>query len=389
MAPIKVGLLGYGNSAKYFHLPFILPNPNLQLYAFLQRKEAPTDRSNTGPGIHCTIDYPEARHYRTADEFFADDQIELVIVCTHHDTHFEFAKKALLSGKHVVVEKPFTVTSQDADQLIALSKTVNKILTVYQNRRYDSDFRTLQHLYQQGVFGRVTEFQNYYDIDNAPWMTAERADPYAPDSPPGGGMMYGLGTHSLDQTLVLFGRPKSVTAFTRVLRAGGKVKGKDFPKGCEDTFTIVLQYDDDGKGTGRRDLVCTIKTTIVSPAPLERMLKFWVRGTEGVFIKNGEDVQIEQIREKGMKTTDPDYGLEPAKYYGYLSTKKKLDDPSVSEDGTVTSHPGSYVDYYKDVVAAIRGEKEIFVKPEESRDGIRIIELAKESAAKGITVPWS
>lgn len=156
---------------------------------------------------------------------------------------------------------------------------------MYQNRRYDSDFRTLQHLYQQGVFGRVTEFQNYYDIDNAPWMTAERADPYAPDSPPGGGMMYGLGTHSLDQTLVLFGRPKSVTAFTRVLRAGGKVKGKDFPKGCEDTFTIVLQYDDDGKGTGRRDLVCTIKTTIVSPAPLERMLKFWVRGTEGVFIK--------------------------------------------------------------------------------------------------------
>lgn len=90
-----------------------------------------------------------------------------------------------------------------------------------------------------------------------------------------------------------------------------------------------------------------------------------------------------------MTTSDPGYGLEPEKYYGYLSTKKKLDDPNVAEDGTVTSQPGSYVDYYKDVAAAIRGEKEVTVKPEESRDGIRIIELAKESAAKGVTVPWS
>lgn len=112
MAPIKVGLLGYGNSAKYFHLPFILPNPNLQVYAFLQRKEAPTDESNVGPGLHCTIDYPDAQHYRTADDFFADGQIELVIVCTHHDTHFEFAKKALLSGKHGIALPPPPLPSQ-------------------------------------------------------------------------------------------------------------------------------------------------------------------------------------------------------------------------------------------------------------------------------------
>ena len=100
MAPIKVGLMGYGFSTKCFHLPFITPNPDLEVYAFLQRAEAPQDKSNVEAGVHCTVDHPKAKHYRTADEFFADSNIELVIVCTRHESHTEFAEKALMSGKH-------------------------------------------------------------------------------------------------------------------------------------------------------------------------------------------------------------------------------------------------------------------------------------------------
>ena len=100
MAPIRVGLLGYGFSTKCFHLPFILPNPEYKVHAFLQRKEAPQDKSNVEAGVHCTIDHPDAKHYRTADEFFADKDTDLVIVCTGHDSHADLAEKALKAGKH-------------------------------------------------------------------------------------------------------------------------------------------------------------------------------------------------------------------------------------------------------------------------------------------------
>jgi predicted dehydrogenase len=100
MAPIKVGIVGYGFATKCFHLPYILPNPDLEVYAFLQRAAAPTDPSQAPRWGHCTIDFPQAKHYRTADEFYADGQIELVIVCTSSGAHYEHAEKALLTGKH-------------------------------------------------------------------------------------------------------------------------------------------------------------------------------------------------------------------------------------------------------------------------------------------------
>lgn len=167
-----------------------------------------------------------------------------------------------------MVEKPFTITSAEADNLIALAKKQNKILTCYQNRRYDSDFRTVQNYVRQGVFGRITEFANHYDVDNPPWVHSDR------DPRPGDGLLYGLGSHSLDQTLQLFGLPKSVTAFSRTLLTKS-----------DDSFTIVLQYDGEHK-----DMVSTIKTTVVAPIGQAFALKYWVRGTKGVFTKVGQQV---------------------------------------------------------------------------------------------------
>lgn len=168
----------------------------------------------------------------------------------------------------VVVEKPFTATSAEADALIVTSKETGKLLTVFQNRRYDSDFRTLQRVISSGCLGEITEFQNHYDMDNPEWVRGWKSK----DEVPGEGMLYGLGTHSLDQALLLFGKPASVTAFTRALRQEG-VKS-------DDSFTVVLQYDGE-----KSDLICTVKTTIVSTLPVERQLKFMVRGRDGTFLK--------------------------------------------------------------------------------------------------------
>ncbi|MCJ1397430.1 hypothetical protein MMC11_000623 [Xylographa trunciseda] len=376
MAPINVGLMGYGFSTKCFHLPFIEPNQDLNIYAFLQRARAPVDTINMETGVHCTADYPHAKHYRTAESFFADPVIELVIICTNVETHAEFAEQALLAGKHVVVEKPFTVTSKEADRLIATAEKTGKVLTCFQNRRYDGDFRTISHLISKNVFGKITECEIHYDADSPEWVSKW-------DSPgliAGEGMLYGLGSHTLDQALLLFGKPKTVTAFLRTLRG--------IPSETDDAFTVILQYDGNQK-----DLLVTIKTTIVSP--MERQMKVFVRGTEGSFLKFDEDLQADQVM-AGMLSTDASFGIENSSSYGLLSTVKEFDGKSQTFDnrskkyiGKWPTMPGRYLSYYEDVVAAIRGEAELCVKPQQARDVIRLIELARESHNKGASVLWS
>lgn len=177
----------------------------------------------------------------------------------------------------MVVEKPFTITSKEADQLIATQRETGKVLTVFQNRRYDSDFRTLRQVLDSGKLGDVTEFQNHYDVDSPEWVLKWTS----PDLEPGEGMLYGLGTHNLDQTLLLYGKPKSVTAFTRALRRESKT---------DDSFTVVMQYE--GK---QKNLICTVKTTIVSTLPMEKQLKFMVRGRDGTFIKVSHPKRLARI----------------------------------------------------------------------------------------------
>ncbi|KAK5111745.1 hypothetical protein LTR62_004665 [Meristemomyces frigidus] len=364
MAPtIKVGLMGYGFSTKCFHLPYILPNPDLEVYAFLQRKEAPKD--TTEEGVHCTIDYPKAKHYRTADEFFGDKEIDLVCVCTAVASHAEYAEKALQAGKHVVVEKPFTQSVAEADRLIELAKKSGKILTVFQNRRYDSDFRTLKKLVDAKAFGPITDFSNHYDTDNPPWLRPN------PNPGPGDGLLFGLGTHSLDQTLLLFGPPKSIWATTRALKLESK---------ANDTFIVQLQY-----GGEQKDLLVSVRTTIISPVPMHKMPKYSIRGREGAFFKTGEDSQVDHFY-GGIKVTDAEFGVEPENFHGYLCTTDQS--PMGKHDGQWKSEKGSYRDYYVDVVSAIKGG-EVKVKAEEARMGLRVIELAVESDRTGKTVEYS
>ncbi|KAL2021629.1 hypothetical protein VTK56DRAFT_6982 [Thermocarpiscus australiensis] len=376
MAPIRLGIVGYGFSTKCFHLPYILPNPELEVYAFLQRAAPPSDPSQAPPRWgHCTIDFPRAKHYRTADEFFADELIELVVVLTHPDSHGEFVERSLRAGKHVVVEKPFVPTSAEADRLIALAGEKGKILTVFHNRRLDSDFRTLHSLVSHGALGDVLEADMHFDYPDPNWISGWTGKEYRP----GEGMMFALGTHTIDQALYLFGRPTSVTGFLR--------SNRGVESDVDDTFTIILQYS--GK---QRNLLVTVKTAIVTH--MKDQLRFFVRGTRGTYLKFGTCPQESQaIAAPGKPATSPDVGVEPERIWGTLTTTtefdpkaQKFDQESQKYIGKYPSLPGWYRGYYENVAAAIQGREEILVKPETARDGLRIIELARESHEKGCTV---
>ncbi|KAL3421167.1 oxidoreductase [Phlyctema vagabunda] len=372
MSVIKLGIVGYGGSARNFHLPYIIPNPDLAVYAFLQRAAAPSDPAMTKPGTHCTVDYPEAKHYRDSDSFFADADIDLVVVCSHTDTHAAFAERALRAGKHVVIEKPFTVSTQEADRIIALSKETGKILTVFQNRRYDGDFLTLKHLLANEALGNITEAEIHYDFENPPWLHYMSAKVYTP----GDGMMFGLGSHTFDQALVLFGKPRSVTGFLRDLRSAGSE--------VEDSFTVILQYEG--------PLLVTVKTSIVDC--MEEPLHYMIRGTGGSYVKHGTDAQ-EAHAIAGMPSTDPGFGVEDPHLHGLLTTYAEFDGCQHYDAarkkfiGRYPTITGYIRGYYEDLVQAVRGKAEFQVQAQHSRDGIRIMELARLSHERAATVPWS
>lgn len=211
----------------------------------------------------------------------------------------------------------------------------------------------------------------HYDFDFPFWMKGWTETSYVP----GQGMLFGIGSHTIDQALVLFGRPATITGFYHSLRG--------IESEIDDAFTIILQY-----GGEKRNLVVTVKTSVV--CVMQHPLKFFIRGYDGSFVKYGEDLQESQAA-KGIKATEEGFGAESEDRYGLLTTKKKFDGCQKEEGGRwvgkFPSLKGDYVGYYEDLVGAIRG-KELVVKPETARDGLRIIEIARESADKGCTLPF-
>ena len=197
-----------------------------------------------------------------------DPEIEVVVVTTAPTSHFELSKLALEHSKHVIVEKPFTPSSKEASELIAIAKKHDRLLTVYQNRRWDSDFLTLSRLIEQQTLGRLVEFETHFD----------RYRPQAPDSAstwkakflPGGGAVYDLGTHLIDQVVVACGLPDKITAFVGSQREHN-------PEEVEDSCTVLLHYDS--------GMLATVKAAVVSPE--ERQLRYWVRGDKGSYKKVG------------------------------------------------------------------------------------------------------
>jgi len=338
MNPISTALLSYGMSGEVFHAPLLAALPQFKLSSIVQRSST-----------HATKRYPNVKVVQKPEDIFSDNSIELIVVNAPNQTHYAYATQALEAGKHVVVEKPFTVTVDEADKLINLAKQKKKILTVFQNRRWDGDFLTVKQVVEKKMLGRIVECEIHYDrfrnyIEPGTWKE-ERSI--------GTGILYNLGSHLLDQVIVLFGMPKEVDARLGVQRTGGKV---------DDFYDIRLWY---------ADFHVIVKSSYLVR---EEGPRFILHGTEGSFVKYGIDPQ-EQALKDGRVPGSPGWGIEDKKYWGKLNTMNQ----GAQSIGTVETVPGNYLAFYQNVAEAVRHGKPLAVKPEESKQGIQLIEACYES----------
>lgn len=345
---ISVGLIGYGMAARVFHAPVIQSLPQFRLKKVVERH-----------GGESRGRYPWVEVVPDVDALLQDADLDLVVVATPNVSHFDLARQALLGGKHVVVEKPFTTTSDEARQLIELARERNRVISVHQNRRWDGDFQTVKRLVDGKLLGRLVEYESHFDrFRNHP-----RPGAWREEESPGSGILFDLGSHLIDQAQVLFGLPQMITADIRVQR--------DFTKAA-DSFELLLHYD---------ALKVTLKAGMLVREPGAR---FILHGTEGSFVKHGFDPQEEALK-RGLTPDAPDWGKERRKFWGKLNTQVE----GLHFEGRLETIAGSYGSYYQNIADVIAGRAELAVKAVEARNTIRIIELALESNERKCTVAFS
>lgn len=333
---IKTALLSYGMSGEVFHLPLLEAHKGFEVTAIWQRNKAKA----------------VSHRYRVVHDFndiLKDASVELIVVNTPNETHYSFAAAALEAGKHVIVEKPFTVTVAEADALIALAKERNKLLSVFQNRRWDADFLTVQHVLRKKLVGKLVECEIHYDR----FRNYIEPDTWKEEAKPGTGILYNLGSHLLDQALVLFGMPRYLDARIGTQRPGGKV---------DDYFDIRMEYE---------GLFVILKSSYLVR---EQGPRFVLHGTEGSFTKAGIDPQEQALKDKKVPGT-PGWGSETKEWWGKLNS-------AVAGEHVETrleTIPGNYPEFYNNIFSALRQGHPLAVKAEEARNVIRLIEACQES----------
>ncbi|GAA6025531.1 hypothetical protein JCM11491_000528 [Sporobolomyces phaffii] len=367
MSPINVAVLGFGMSATVFHIPFLLAAPDrFRLHSILERSATPTASKARDA-------YPGVKVVTTIDDVLADDQVDAVWVLTTNSTHFEYAQRALEAGKHVVVEKPITPTSDEAVQLANLARDKDLVLAVYQNRRWDADFLTIKDLIDKGTFGDLSEFQSNFDrFRNEAAVTKV----WKEKNLPGSGLAYDLGSHLVDQLLALFGTPTHVTAHLANSRLIGNPS-------VPDSFRIQLHYPP--SSTRRLPLVAVAQSSSLSlQNPQQRFL---VRGTDAAFVKHGLDPQEDALKRLGPDAPpSAEFGVEAPEHAGTLWTRGATG--TGGEPTRVESVPGRYQSWFDNVAEAIESKDrtKLIVTPEQAALTIKIIELAIRSSEEGRTI---
>jgi len=326
-------------SGLLFHAPFIQVHDGFNLYGVWERSKNLAAQK-----------YGDVKTYKTLEELLSDKEVELVVVNTPNYTHYDYAKKALLAGMHVIVEKPFTINVSEGEELIALAKSQNRILSVYQNRRYDSDYKTVKKIIQEGWLGDLVEVEIHFDR-----YKEELSPKVHKETPgPGTGALYDLGSHLIDQALQLFGMPQAVFADIQIIRPVSQV---------DDYFELLLFYE-------------RLRVRLKSSYLVREALPGYVlHGSKGSFIKHKTDVQ-ENALMAGKIPGSPNWGTEPDGEKGLLHTEK---------EGTiikeyVPSLQGNYMQYYDGIFDAIRNGGQIPVAAEDGLNVIKIIEAAFKSS---------
>lgn len=338
MQPIlNVALVGYGFVGKVFHAPLIANTPGLRLHTVVSSDAAKVLTDH--PGMHVVAE-PEAT--------FADPDIDLVVVAAPNPVHAALASAALAQGKHVVVDKPFTVTLQQAQQVVADAERAGRIVSVFQNRRWDADFLTLRKLIAEGALGEVMEFHSHFDR-----YRPVVADRWRERDEPGSGLWYDLGPHLLDQALQLFGMPEAVFADIALQRDGAMTA---------DYFHVLLRYP-------KLRVVLHAGSLVSGQA-----LRFAVHGTRASYLKHGLDSQEDALRKGGIPG-QAGWGMDPLP--GGLSTE--------SADGMkaepMQGIPGDYVRYYAAMRDAILHGGTAPVTPQQALEVMAMLEWALESSA--------
>lgn len=311
---IKTGILSFGMSGTLFHAPFLNEHPGFQLTAVVERSKKLAQKS-----------YPNLKRYDTVDQLIADGDIELVVVNTPNFTHFEFALKALTAKKHVLVEKPFCVTSKEAKELFAEAKKVGRCILPYQNRRYDSDFLSVKSVLDSGKLGSLVEVHMRYDRYRhhiGPKIAKETRVP-------GSGLLYDLGPHLLDATIALLGYPLEWSKHTGQFRPKTQV---------DDYAHIHLLYP---KGV---QVFITMSMLVVQP-----QASFVLNGSKGTFVKSRTDIQEQQLL-AGIGPGDPLFGIEESDKFGVLTTFAANGDKHIEK---IESAKSSYINLFEDVFRAL------------------------------------
>lgn len=343
--PVRTGLIGYGTAGRYFHAPLIQAEPRLALVAVASSRREEIARDL--PGVAAVAE-PEA--------LIDDPAIALVVIASPNASHFPLARHALEAGKHVVVDKPITVQVAEADALIALARRQGRLLSVFQNRRWDSGFLTLRALLEEDRLGEVMRYEARFDRFRPQPKSGWREAPQAP----GAGVLYDLGAHLIDQALLLFGRPEAVSADVFVQRAQAQVP---------DAFELDLYY-------GRRRVLLGVSSLIAGPGP-----QLAVHGERASFLRDGLDGQEAALR-AGRRPGMPGWGEEPPAHRARLIDGDGRETPLVNARG-------SYESYYRGIAAALLDGAPPPVRAEQARDALALIELAQRSAAEGRRLRWA
>ncbi|AWI27190.1 Gfo/Idh/MocA family oxidoreductase [Flavobacterium pallidum] len=344
MRKIKTALLSYGMSGKVFHAPFLSDHPGFELLGSWERSHK-----------HIHADYPETKSYATP-EALLEDHPDLVVVNTPVATHFEYAKKMLLAGKHVLVEKSFTATVAEAKELQLIAKEKGLKLAVFHNRRWDSDFLTVKDVVSKNMLGDIVEAEFHFDRYNptlSPKLHKETVNS-------GSGVLKDLGSHLIDQALFLFGMPNAVFSDIRITRPKSLV---------DDCFDLLLYYE---------NLRVRLKAGFFVR---EMVPSFVVHGKNGSFLKPRGDVQEEDLK-LGKHVSARDWGTEPRSKEGLLHTEF---DGKIIREFLPTLH-GNYYDFFAALYESITEDKP---EPVTAQDGVNvmiIIEAAIKSSETGAIV---
>jgi scyllo-inositol 2-dehydrogenase (NADP+) len=325
---IRVGLVGYGLAGSVFHAPLIRACDRMELTAVLTSRDAP----NRVDSLDRLI-----------------ETCELVVVASPNTSHFAIARQALEAGRHVVVDKPFTVTLDEADELIRIAADRQRVLSVFHNRRWDGDFLTVREVLPQ--LGDVLLFEAAWDRFRPAIKLGWRERP-----DPGAGLWNDLAPHMVDQALQLFGMPDSIEADILAQRGDAAV---------DDYFDVSLHY-------GQRRVRLRSSSLIADPRP-----RFAVHGTTASFVKLGLDPQEEQLK-SGMNPNDPDFALDPTD--GILTFGD-------GTQGRVPTMRGRWLSFYEAIASAIRDGAPVPVRPEDARGGLALISLARRASELGQRLP--